>query len=160
MEAFLCGGGAAIVAITATHPIDVVKTRLQVQGELQARGAAAQQPKAYSSIVGSLRTIHRHEGVRGLYRGLTPAIGLQFGVTAVRFAVYDIQKRLVGEEFGKGATQGEQSVLRNFAMGCMGGLWGGPRPLPPSPLPATRPLPAHNGRCGGAQGSAATLGTW
>ena len=98
--------------------------------------------------------------MRGLYRGLTPAIGLQFGVTAVRFAVYDIQKRLVGEEFGKGATQGEQSVLRNFAMGCMGGLWGGPRPLPPSPLPATRPLPARNGRCGGAQGSAATLGTW
>ena len=119
MEAFLCGGGAALVAITCTHPIDVVKTRLQVQGELGAKD------RAYNGIVGSLGTIARREGVRGLYRGLLPAYGLQFSVTAVRFAVYDVQKRFVGEEFGKGATQGEQSTLRNFGMGCVSGMWGG-----------------------------------
>jgi len=38
--------------------------------------------------------------------------GLQFSVTAVRFAVYDVQKRFVGEEFGKGASKGDQSWLR------------------------------------------------
>lgn len=119
MEAFVCGGGAALVAITCVHPIDVVKTRLQVQGELGST------ERAYRGIFSSLGTIARREGARGLYRGLLPAYGLQFSVTAVRFAVYDIQKRLVGEEFGKGATQGEQSTLRNFAMGCMGGVWGG-----------------------------------
>ena len=69
MEAFLCGGGAAIIAISCTHPIDVVKTRLQVQGEL---GAA---DRAYSGIAGSLSTILKKEGVRGLYRGLFPAYG-------------------------------------------------------------------------------------
>jgi solute carrier family 25, member 34/35 len=119
MEAFICGGGAALVAITCTHPIDVVKTRLQVQGELGAND------RAYRGIVSSLGTIARREGTRGLYRGLLPAYGLQFSVTAVRFAVYDVQKRLIGEEFGKGATQGEQSTLRNFAMGCISGVWGG-----------------------------------
>ena len=119
MEAFICGGGAALVAITCTHPIDVVKTRLQVQGELGAND------RAYRGIANSLTTIARREGTRGLYRGLLPAYGLQFSVTAVRFAVYDVQKRFVGEEFGKGATQGEQSTLRNFAMGCMSGVLGG-----------------------------------
>jgi hypothetical protein len=142
MEAFLCGGGAAICAITCTHPIDVVKTRLQVQGELQRAGVAgtgAPSPhRAYRGIVSSLGLIARHEGVRGLYRGLLPAYGLQFSVTAVRFAVYDIQKRTVGEEFGKlgkadgaGAVQ-QQSWLRNFAMGAVSGVAGGP----PPPCPA------------------------
>ena len=123
MEAFLCGGSAAIVAITCTHPIDVVKTRLQVQGELQL-AAAAGAPKTYNGIAGSLATIFKHEGVRGLYRGLLPAYGLQFSVTAVRFAVYDVQKRVVGEEFGKGSSKGQQSNTRNFAMGAMGGVAG------------------------------------
>lgn len=72
--------------------------------------------------------------MRGLYRGLLPAYGLQFSVTAVRFAVYDVQKRLVGEEFGKQAKKtqdgrgggggAKQPALRNFGMGCIGGLWG------------------------------------
>lgn len=128
MESFICGGAAAICAITCTHPIDVVKTRLQVQGELSKTNAG--QPAAYRGIVRSLGIIARAEGVGGLYRGLLPAYGLQFSVTAVRFAIYDLQKRLVGEEFGKqGKTstdaKGEQSVLRNFAMGAVGGVAGG-----------------------------------
>jgi solute carrier family 25 protein 34/35 len=122
MEAFLCSGGAAIVAITCTHPVDLVKTRLQVQGELQAAGAA---PRKYNGIAGSLRTIFQHEGMSGLYRGLLPAWYLQFSVTAVRFAVYDMQKRMVGEEFGKGSSKGQQSTLRNFGMGALGGVAGG-----------------------------------
>lgn len=48
MEAFICGGAAAIVSITCTHPIDVVKTRLQVQGELQAARAPGSSTGPYS----------------------------------------------------------------------------------------------------------------
>ena len=72
MEAFICGGGAALVAITCTHPIDVVKTRLQVQGELGAND------RAYRGIVSSLGTIARREGTRGLYMGCCPRTACSF----------------------------------------------------------------------------------
>lgn len=37
---FLLAGASACGAITLTNPVDVVKTRLQLQGELRASGAA------------------------------------------------------------------------------------------------------------------------
>ena len=39
---------------------------------------------AHPRVCVPLQTIARHEGVRGLYRGLSAAYGLQFSVTAVR----------------------------------------------------------------------------
>lgn len=33
MESFICAGAAAISSICVMHPVDVVKTRLQLQGE-------------------------------------------------------------------------------------------------------------------------------
>jgi hypothetical protein len=70
---FWLGGAAAIAAISVMHPVDVVKSRLQIQGENGVgRG------KRYTGVVSSLVRIARSEGVRGLYRGLLPAYAMQF----------------------------------------------------------------------------------
>jgi len=88
MDSFLCGGISSMTAICFLHPVDVVKTRLQFQGEL----AKTSNVKTYNSILGSIAAIFRHEGVLGLYRGIIPALLLQFMVTSTRFGIYNFAK--------------------------------------------------------------------
>eukprot|EP00193_Tetraselmis_chui_P020227 CAMPEP_0177794652 /NCGR_PEP_ID=MMETSP0491_2-20121128/25767_1 /TAXON_ID=63592 /ORGANISM="Tetraselmis chuii, Strain PLY429" /LENGTH=341 /DNA_ID=CAMNT_0019317337 /DNA_START=292 /DNA_END=1318 /DNA_ORIENTATION=+ len=60
-------GVAAATAEALTFPIDIVKTRLQLQGEMQKR----------TSTTGAFRTaaqIIRQEGIGGLYAGVSPAV--------------------------------------------------------------------------------------
>ncbi|CAL5421606.1 unnamed protein product [Camellia sinensis] len=64
--------GAAAGAIAATFgcPLDVIKTRLQVHGLPEAHHSS---PKG-SIIITSLQNIIRTEGLKGLYRGLSPTL--------------------------------------------------------------------------------------
>jgi hypothetical protein len=73
------------MAITCTNPIDVVKTRLQLQGEPGSANA-----RRYRGIAHAFATIARAEGagLRGLQRGLPPACLLQFSNVSMRFGGY------------------------------------------------------------------------
>ncbi|CAN7021402.1 unnamed protein product [Brassica oleracea var. botrytis] len=67
----LCNAAAAgVVAATFVCPLDVIKTRFQVHG---LRNLAHSNIKG-SLIVGSLEQIFKQEGMRGLYRGLSPTV--------------------------------------------------------------------------------------
>ena len=68
----LSAAGAGAVATTATNPLWVVKTRLQLQrGAGAVAGAAAGGMAAdYTSTTSALARIVREEGVRGLYRSV------------------------------------------------------------------------------------------
>ena len=68
---FVYAAGAASTAVLFTNPIDVAKTRLQLQGELARRGEA---PRLYSGPFDCMAKTARVEGVRGLQRGLATAI--------------------------------------------------------------------------------------
>jgi solute carrier family 25 folate transporter 32 len=74
-----------IGALTATFvcPLDVLKTRLQVQ-RIGAGGVGARRP----GIAGGLADIARAEGLGGLYRGLTPTLLALLPNWAVYFTVY------------------------------------------------------------------------
>eukprot|EP00227_Mantoniella_beaufortii_P004328 CAMPEP_0197607914 /NCGR_PEP_ID=MMETSP1326-20131121/48036_1 /TAXON_ID=1155430 /ORGANISM="Genus nov. species nov., Strain RCC2288" /LENGTH=151 /DNA_ID=CAMNT_0043176039 /DNA_START=70 /DNA_END=522 /DNA_ORIENTATION=- len=63
----LSGAGAGGIAAAIVCPLDVLKTRLQVS-TLQRGG------NAYMSTYQSLAHIVNTEGVKGLYRGLTPTL--------------------------------------------------------------------------------------
>lgn len=76
------GAAASIV----TCPLDVVKTRLQLQAGQDAAG------RAYRGTLPSLRRIVVEEGVRGLFHGLWPTmVGLTLN-WAVYFACYNTFK--------------------------------------------------------------------
>jgi hypothetical protein len=62
---FAAGALAACAAVTATNPMEVVKTRLQLQGELAAKG---QVKKVYTGVFQALRIIAVNEGIRGMHR--------------------------------------------------------------------------------------------
>lgn len=87
---FLNSGLAAVGAIVFTNPLDVVRTRLQLQGQLQRNPAK----KTYRGVGHALYRIGRQEGVRGLQRGLTPACFLQFSNVSMRFGAYNVSKSL------------------------------------------------------------------
>lgn len=68
---FVSGGMAACFAVTVTNPLEVVKTRLQLQGELASKGQAK---KIYTGVFQALGVIAKNEGFRGLQRGLLTAV--------------------------------------------------------------------------------------
>ncbi|KAK1390016.1 nicotinamide adenine dinucleotide transporter 1, chloroplastic [Heracleum sosnowskyi] len=87
------GAGAAAGAIAATImcPLDVIKTRLQVHGITEL----AHSGRKGGIIVTIFQNIIRAEGVKGLYRGLSPTLAALLPNWAVYFAVYGNLKSLL-----------------------------------------------------------------
>ncbi|CAE6055673.1 unnamed protein product [Arabidopsis arenosa] len=79
------GAAAGVVAATFVCPLDVIKTRFQVHG-LPKLGDANIKG---SLIVGSLEQIFKREGMRGLYRGLSPTVMALLSNWAIYFTMYD-----------------------------------------------------------------------
>ncbi|CAG8548010.1 3148_t:CDS:2, partial [Acaulospora colombiana] len=65
---FLIGGAAACAAVTFTNPWEVVKTRLQLQGELARNNSNYVKP--YKNIFQTFYIILKNEGIRGVQKGL------------------------------------------------------------------------------------------
>lgn len=79
---------ACCTAECITCPIDVVKTRLQLSGELGAK-------KMYGGVFDAVKQISRKEGVRALWKGLSPALIRQMTYGSARYGSYEpIKKRL------------------------------------------------------------------
>ncbi|XP_028935001.1 mitochondrial 2-oxodicarboxylate carrier isoform X1 [Ornithorhynchus anatinus] len=83
------GGSAGLVEICLMHPLDVVKTRFQIQ-----RGSA--DPNRYKSVGDSFRTIFRTEGLFGFYKGILPPILAETPKRAVKFFTFEQYKKLLG----------------------------------------------------------------
>lgn len=86
-------------ALTATFvcPLDVLKTRLQVQRIASTKRIG---------IVGGLAGIVKTEGMRGLYRGLTPTLMALLPNWAVYFSVYGRLKTVLTTRQGGWAGHG------------------------------------------------------
>eukprot|EP00741_Cyanophora_paradoxa_P000570 tig00000411_g550.t2 len=76
-------GVARLVAISATHPIDTVKTKVQT-----SRG----EPRP---ALETLRLIVKQQGVTGLYAGLDGTMIGQVPYSAVAFGIYEFLKELL-----------------------------------------------------------------
>ncbi|KIJ47167.1 hypothetical protein M422DRAFT_74824 [Sphaerobolus stellatus SS14] len=75
---FAAGAIAGVSEILTFYPLDVVKTRMQLETGKSSVG-----------MVGSLRAIVAQEGFGKLYRGLTPPLMLEAPKRAVKFAAND-----------------------------------------------------------------------
>ncbi|KAJ6561164.1 mitochondrial carrier protein RIM2 [Mycena vulgaris] len=90
---------AGVVTGTATNPIWVVKTRLQLEAGVRA-GAT----QALGGSWVTIRTIMKDEGIRGFYKGLSASY---LGVTegTIQWVLYERLKRLTAGTEGKGGVQ-------------------------------------------------------
>ncbi|KAG4417809.1 hypothetical protein IFR04_009097 [Cadophora malorum] len=86
LGAFVAGGIAACGAVTATHPFETVKIRMQLQGELQEK---ALQPRMYKGPFHGVTVIVKNEGLRGIYRGIGAAYIYQMILNGCRLGFYE-----------------------------------------------------------------------
>ena len=68
------GGSATATACIFTNPLEVIKTRLQLQGEIQARGSAAAAAPRYKGVGDAIVKMAQQEGVLSLQKGLVPGM--------------------------------------------------------------------------------------
>lgn len=102
---FLSAGMAAACASMLTHPLDVVKTRLQTQDcfckepppscpRRLAATPTVRTPK-YTDFFATVKLIHAEEGIRGFYRGLIPRAALSVPGAAMCWGTYESVKTLL-----------------------------------------------------------------
>ncbi|XP_071720553.1 nicotinamide adenine dinucleotide transporter 1, chloroplastic-like [Rutidosis leptorrhynchoides] len=104
------GASAGVISATFVCPLDVIKTRFQVHGLPQLNGAVRG-----SLIVGSLKQIFQKEGVRGMYRGLSPTILALLPNWAVYFTLYEQLKDLLGSDGNHGLSFGANMLAASGA---------------------------------------------
>ncbi|XPS75352.1 hypothetical protein M3J09_007448 [Ascochyta lentis] len=80
------GGFSGAFGASAVYPLNVLRTRLQSQGTVL-------HPKTYTGIMDVTRQTLQGEGVRGLFRGLTPNLLKVVPAVSITYVVYDKSKK-------------------------------------------------------------------
>mmetsp|Transcript_6405 Transcript_6405/g.20514 ORF Transcript_6405/g.20514 Transcript_6405/m.20514 type:complete len:371 (+) Transcript_6405:90-1202(+) len=89
METLAIGALSGLSAQSSCHPLDVVRKRLQLQG-INGR------PMLYRNMFDGLYGIAKTEGLKGLYKGLTPACFATIPATGSSYIVYEAAKNAFG----------------------------------------------------------------
>lgn len=102
---------------------EVVKTRLQLQGELAANSSGSSKP--YGNPLKSFMKILRNEGYFGIQKGLLPAYAYQILLNGTRLGMYDPTRRelqILQDNFTD--TAGSYPALPMVTAGALSGITG------------------------------------
>lgn len=86
----VAGGMAGTVSWTSIYPIDVVKSRLQMQYQKSNENMGILLDRPYTSIKDCVVRSYKAEGISVFFRGLWPTIIRGFPVNAITFYCYEI----------------------------------------------------------------------
>jgi len=106
---FCLTGIASMCSETVTFPVDMVKTRLQLQGASDFAGSRL-------GFAGMLKNIVQKEGIKGLYVGLSPAVVRHIPYTGFR---------AIGYEYIRGFFCGEDPSKASFLAKAASGMTAG-----------------------------------
>jgi hypothetical protein len=82
----IAGSTGAVIANSLVYPLDIVKTRLQVQMKRKPGDVASTvNDRHYNGTIHAISTILQDEGLSGLYSGMT---GSLLGVASTNFAYF------------------------------------------------------------------------
>lgn len=76
-----CAATAGIIGQVATYPLDIVRARLTIGNGSNQQG-----------VLGTVRSIHKADGIRGLYRGLVPTCMATAPFLAIQLPTLDVIK--------------------------------------------------------------------
>ncbi|KAL7926553.1 mitochondrial carrier domain-containing protein [Trichoderma austrokoningii] len=107
---FWFGGSASSMAACVTHPLDLIKVRLQTR-----------KPDAPKSMSGTFAHVLKHDGPLGLYSGISASLLRQLTYSTARFGIYEeIKQRYTRSHGGK-----EPSFAALIGMAMASGFVGG-----------------------------------
>ncbi|XP_010777032.1 brain mitochondrial carrier protein 1 [Notothenia coriiceps] len=109
---FVFGGLASVTAECGTFPIDLAKTRLQVQGQVGSKYREIR----YRGMLHAIVRIAREEGPRALYSGLAPAMLRQASYGTIKIGTYQSLKRLLVDR------PEDETLLTNVVCGVLAGV--------------------------------------
>ncbi|KAH6707692.1 mitochondrial inner membrane transporter, exports 2-oxoadipate and 2-oxoglutarate from the mitochond [Leptodontidium sp. 2 PMI_412] len=109
---FAAGAVAGVSEILVMYPLDVVKTRIQLQS-----GTAVGED-AYSGMIDCFRKIVKNEGVSRLYRGIEAPILMEAPKRATKFAANDAWGKFYRDAFGVAKMNQSLSVLTGATAGA------------------------------------------
>ncbi len=166
LGSFLASSLSACIACLFTNPMEVIKTRLQLDGEggapaaratatattttttttTAAAAAAAPPRRQYTGIWHALRTIARTEGARGLQAGLAGALAYQTAMNGVRLGLYEPVQRALVRATGADPASIALKATAAALSGALGATLGSPLYLIKSRLQAQRCARGERGR--------------
>lgn len=117
MEFFLAGSLAGLISDAIVHPIDTIRTRLQMQ--------TSSNPIMYRSGTDALVKITRSEGVAALYRGFGIVALATIPGHALYFYGYEQSKSYLTDKLmpdSSGTNAGEQPKWRQVAVHLTSGM--------------------------------------
>ncbi|KAI5641716.1 mitochondrial carrier protein domain-containing protein [Phthorimaea operculella] len=120
---FVVGGLAGVGATIFSNPLEVVKVRMQLQGELKKRGEHA---VFYRNIPHAFVTMVKHDGVLSLQQGLVPGMCFSWIVNAVGLGLYTMAEKYNILRDKRGQTKFLHSFTFSSVAGAFSGLCGSP----------------------------------
>ena len=119
---FAIGGLAACCAGVITNPLDVIKTRMQLQGELQQSGKYVVH---YRNVFHAAYAIGQADGIFALQKGLAPALGYQLMMNGMRLGTFHMLENS-GMMRTNGAVDTRKYVFGGAVAGALGSYCGSP----------------------------------
>ena len=86
LQTMFCGGMAGVCFWSCIFPLDVIKSRIQVRG-------------LDGNVLSVGRDLVNSNGVKALYRGITPALIRTFPANAALFIAYETAKKNLNNIF-------------------------------------------------------------
>jgi len=109
---FAAGAVAGVSEILIMYPLDVVKTRVQLQ---QGKGLGEE---GYNGMMDCFRKIIKNEGASRLYRGISAPILMEAPKRATKFAANDEWGKVYRNMFGVAKMNQSLSILTGASAGA------------------------------------------
>ncbi|KAJ3074579.1 hypothetical protein HDU98_010856 [Podochytrium sp. JEL0797] len=125
-ERFGLSALAPAIAVIFTNPFDTAKVRLQLQGQRSKSiksgvlKAAPAEAVVYKNSFDAIYKILKHEGVRGIQKGLFPAILKEGSKNFFRIGMYDPLMGVLHDSSKQGSSPPWKRMLAGSLCGVMG----------------------------------------
>ena len=154
-KGFAEGGMASMIAGFATHPLDLIKVRMQLQGEAVAAPAlafaldGARHAPVQPGPFGVGLNVARSEGVQALYSGVSATLLRQCLYSSTRMGLYEYLKQQWRDETALEGSSGlplHKKVTAALVAGAVGAVVGNPADLAMVRMQADGRLPMSERR--------------
>ncbi|XP_060586089.1 mitochondrial uncoupling protein 4-like [Ruditapes philippinarum] len=124
---FVLSAVSAMVAESVTYPLDLTRTRLQIQGEVNVTGTTVSHSKR--GMFKIMQGIVTEEGLLKLWQGISPALYRQIIYSGFRMVIYEGLRDHVFQKNDDGSFPLWKSVIVSGTCGALGQLAASPTDL-------------------------------